>query len=180
MKKILFVSNHLQSGDGVCRTLTTLVNALAETNEYDITISFMLRFDKSLLPLFDKRIKIRHAFHLSCFKGLDRLMSYLPGKFLYRKVSKKEKYDIEVGYCWRNPTIAISNSTNKEAKHILFTHGFVSAKKLYLKNDALLGCSSESVNLLKEDVQNAIPIFHFPNIFNEQDILNYADESPVN
>ena len=179
MKKVLIVSNHLQHGDGVCRALISFANALSEIEGYEVTISFMLRFDKSLLSEFNKNIKIRRAFRLPCFKGLDRLMSYLPGKFLYNKASKKEKFDIEIGYCWRNPTIAISNSTNKEAKHIIYTHGHNPGKEYYVKNDAMIAISSENVKTFGEDIEHKIPIYRFSNIFDEQKILKYADESPL-
>ena len=152
MKKVLIVSNHLQHGDGVCRALISFANALSEIEGYEVTISFMLRFDKSLLSEFNKNIKIRRAFRLPCFKGLDRLMSYLPGKFLYNKASKKEKFDIEIGYCWRNPTIAISNSTNKEAKHIdKETSEMV--QKYYAKEDELKQNSVQNVQETSESVE---------------------------
>jgi glycosyltransferase involved in cell wall biosynthesis len=176
MKKVLIATNHLQYGDGVCRALISFANSLAETNEYDITISFMLRFDKSLLKEFNPNIKIRRAFNLPCFKGLDRMMSYLPGKYLYNKVSKKEKYDIEIGYCWRNPTIAISNSTNKDAKHIIVTHGQNPGKEYYLKNDALLACSTFNMNYFGEMIEHKVPIYRFSNVFDENKIIEKAKE----
>lgn len=179
MKKVLIASNHLQSGDGVCRTLISFANLLAETGEYEVTITFMLRFDKSLLSAFNPNIKIRRAFPLPCFKGLDRMMSFLPGKFLYKRVARKEKFDIEIGYCWRNPTIAISNSTNKEAKHIIYTHGHNPGKEYYIKNDAMIAISSESVEKFGNDIDHKIPIYRFSNIFDEELILKQADESPL-
>ena len=178
MKKVLIVTNHLQYGDGVCRTLISFANLLSEIEGYEVTISFMLRFDKALLPLFNKNIKIQRAFSIPCFKGWDRLMSYLPGKFLYNKVSKKEKYDIEIGYCWRNPTIAISNSTNKEAKHIIITHGQNPGKKYYIKNDAMLACSTYNINYFREMIEHKIPIYRFSNIFDEKSIIEQSNIEP--
>ncbi|MCR4911071.1 MAG: glycosyltransferase [Bacilli bacterium] len=179
MKKILIASNHLQTGDGVCRILISFANMLVETGKYDVTITFMLRFDKSLLQMFDKRIKIRRAFPFPCFKGYDRLMSFLPGRYLYNRVARKEKYDLEIGFCWRNPTIAISSSTNKDARHIIYTHGSNPGREYYVKNDAMIAISSESLKKYSKDIDNQIPIYRFSNIFDEQLIFKQADESPL-
>lgn len=177
MKKILIVSNHLQYGDGVCRTLISFANLLNELG-YEVTISFMLRFDKRLLPLFDKNIKIRRAFSLPVFKGWDRLMSFLPSKFLYNKASKKEKFDIEIGYCWRNPTIAIANSTNKEAKHIMYTHGYNDASKYYHRFDCVFAQSKGMANLIEKDKKSGVPIYLFHNCFDDQTIIEHSLIAP--
>ena len=178
-KKILIATNHLQNGCGVFRTLTSFANTLAEEDKYDITICFMLRFDKSVLPNLSKKIKIKRAFHIPCFRGYDRLQSFLPGKFLYNRVARKEKYDLEIAYCWRNPTKAIASSTNKEAKHLLYTHGHTPEAQIYYRNyDEIIAISTYSVNETIKECNGEVPVIRFSNIFDEKNILNQAEVAP--
>ena len=176
MKKILIVTNHLQHGDGVCRTLICFANALAENPDYDVTINFMLRYDKELLPLLSNKIKTTRLFHIPCFRGYDRLLSFLPDKFLYKRAVKGQKYDLEIAYCWREPTMAISSSTNKEAKHLLYTHGYtIETKKYYVGYDEAIGISSSNIEKMKIDCDNKIPIIRFSNIFSEKSMIEQSE-----
>lgn len=179
-KKILIVTNHLMNACGVFRTLTSFANSLAEEDKYDITICFMLRYDKSVLKNLNPKIKTTRAFHIPCFRGYDRLQSYLPGKFLYKRVVKKEKYDLEIAYCWRNPTKAVSCSTNKDAKHLLYTHGHAPEAQIYYKKyDEIIAISSYSYDETVKECNGEVPVVKFSNIFEEKNILIQAKTAPI-
>ena len=171
MKKVCIVTNHLQSGDGVCRAVINFANTLAELGKYDITLFVLFKFDERYLALFDKKIKTKHVFKIPCFKGLDRITSWWPPKLLYKKITKNEKFDIEIGFCWKNPTIAISNSINKEAKHLIYTHGYSEGSKYYSKADMIVAISSENVKRISEDINHSVPVVRFSNIFDEKGIM---------
>ena len=55
MKKILFVTNHLQHSDGVAKALLNLVNNL-DNSKYMITICAMFTIDKNFIKKFNKDV----------------------------------------------------------------------------------------------------------------------------
>lgn len=178
MKKVCLVFNYMQPADGVCRTAISFANLLVELNEYEVTLIVLFKLDKELLKTLDPRIKVRKVLKIPYIKGIDRLTSYLPPSWIYKAALKKEKYDIEFGYCWKNPTIAISNSLNKDAKHIIYTHGYSEGTKYYSKADLVIAISTKNVNRITDDVKGAVEVKRFSNIYDEKRILENAEKEP--
>ena len=178
MKKVLIVFNYMQPADGVCRTAISFANALAELNEYEITFVPMFKLDKKMIPLLNPSIKVRKVLKIPYIRGIDRLTSKLPPKWIYKSIVKKEKFDIEFGYCWRNPTIAIANSLNKDAKHIIYTHGYNNASKYYPLADLVIAISTKNAKRISEEVNGRVPVIQFTNMYNEEKILKNAEETP--
>lgn len=178
MKRVLIVFNYMQPADGVCRTAISFANALAELNEYEITFVPMFKLDKRMLPLLNPKIKVRKVLKIPYIRGIDRLTSKLPPKWIYKSIVKKEKFDIEFGYCWRNPTIAIANSQNKDAKHIIYTHGYNDASKYYPLADLVIAISSKNAKRISGEVNGSVPVIQFTNMYNEEKILKNSQETP--
>ena len=168
----------MQPADGVCRTAISFANALAELNEYEITFVPMFKLDKRMLPLLNPKIKVRKVLKIPYIRGIDRLTSKLPPKWIYKSIVKKEKFDIEFGYCWRNPTIAIANSQNKDAKHIIYTHGYNDASKYYPLADLVIAISSKNAKRISGEVNGSVPVIQFTNMYNEEKILKNSQETP--
>lgn len=121
MKKIIFVLAHLQYSDGVAKVLCDICNALPK-DEYDITVKSLYRCDKDFIKNFDSHIKVT-TFCGKYFRGLDKLLEFIPKKILYKMVIN-DKYDVEIGFQYGLSTQIIAASTNNNASHIAWMHGY--------------------------------------------------------
>lgn len=121
MKKIIFVLAHLQYSDGVAKVLCDICNALPK-DEYDITVKSLYRCDKDFIKNFDRRIRVT-TFFGKYFRGLDKLLEFIPKKILYKMIIN-DKYDVEIGFQYGLSTQIIAASTNKNASHVAWMHGY--------------------------------------------------------
>ena len=121
MKRIIFLLAHLQYSDGVAKVLCDICNALPK-DEYDITVKSLYRYEKNFIKNFDSDIKAT-TFLGGYFRGLDKLLELLPTKLLYKMIVK-DKYDVEIGFQYGLPTRVIAASTNNNATHIAWMHGY--------------------------------------------------------
>ena len=151
MKKVLFLTNHLQYSDGVAKSLLSLCNNL-DLNKYEITVRALFKYDKNFAKQFDKRIKTDYVFGFY-FHGMSRIVDVLSLRAQY-KLAVVDEYDIEIGFQYGLPTKIVSNSLNKTAKHIIWMHGYDTDLTLidcYYKADLVVCVSKENASrLIKE------------------------------
>lgn len=176
MKKIIFVTNHFQYGDGVSRVLLELVNAL-DKNKYDITIKVLYNLDKDFVKNLHGDIKIESVFKCY-FRGMTRLVQKIPSKLLYNFIVK-EKYDIEVAYQFGAPTKIMAFSDNKNAKHICWMHGYDSKMemlKYYNMYDKVVCVSQSSKTKLEKYLDDPKKAIYLYNVINDKEIKIKATE----
>ena len=173
MRKILILTNHLQVSDGVCKSAMGLANFLCTFPENEVTLRPLFKYDKSLEQALDKRVilKPKYKFYI---KGSKRLLKKLPPKLLYRSYVK-DKYDIEIGFCCILPHIAIANSENKEAKHIIWTHGY-EYHDYYKKADHIVCNCLETKEKMIKDSGGEIPVSCCHNLTNNEAIIQKGKE----
>ena len=140
MKKILFVTNHLQYSDGVAQALLNLVNNLDESR-YEVSICALFRLDRDFIKQFKSNIKIFSIFH-GYFKGLSKILKFIPKNILLKKVVKQH-YDVVVAYQFGYPTELLS-SPHITTKKIAFMHGYDTSSIKYHNNYNKIICVAES------------------------------------
>lgn len=167
--KILFVTNHLEFGNGVANALVELANAL-DKNKFDITIMTIYRCDNEYIKKFDKSIKIKKIFN-GYFTGLSKFVRLLPQGILYR-FWIKDKYDIEIAYQYGTPTEVLARSKNKKAKHIAWMHGYGEEYlKLHKKFDKIVCCSKSSMESYIKSFEQPYKVTYLYNLINDNLIL---------
>ena len=175
-KNIIFVTNHFQSSDGTTRVLLNLVNNL-DLEKYNITIKPLYKLERSLLKEVKSGIIVKKFFGFY-FKGLNRIVSLIPKKLLYKMIVDK-KYDIEIAFQREMPTFIVANSTNSEAIHICWMHGYEFYEKEYSMVDKVVCVSrycrdkarGEAVN---PTIKNKILTLY--NLNNDKMIINASKD----
>lgn len=172
-KKIIFVLNHLETSNGVSNVLINLCKAL-DPEKFDITIRPLYRCDMELKSELGDNVKIKKVIGFY-FKGLSKILRLIPVRFLYRKIVD-ETYDIEVAFQCDMPTILIANSTNKEAVHVAWMHGYEVYPKEYLNYDKVVCVAEDNAERCKKEVDSSIDVTYCHNIQDEKNILEMAKE----
>lgn len=174
MKKILFVTNHLQYSDGVARALLNLVNNLDKT-QYDISVCAIFRKDEKFIQQFNKNIKVFSVFN-RYFKGLYKLLKFVPKRFIINKVIR-EKYDIVIAYQRGYPTELLAHSRVSMPK-IAFMHGYDTESIKYHKNYNKIICVAESSAIdYKEIVDFADKVTYCHNVLEVEDIKEKSQDT---
>lgn len=173
MKKYLILFNNMTPADGVFRSACSLANLLAEQPDTEVTLRPIFKFTKDSLSLIDKRIIVKPKYKFY-FKGFKRLFSFIPSSILY-KMMVKGKFDVEIGFCIIIPHRAISASKNKNAEHIIWTHGY-EYHDFYKKVDKIMCVSEENVERMKKDINNEVPVYTCLNIMDEKKIQKLGEE----
>lgn len=171
MKKIIFVLAHLQYSDGVAKVLCDICNALP-SDKFDITVKSLYRYDRDFIKHFNKNVKTSSLFGLY-FRGLDKIISKIPAKLLYKAVVR-EKYDIEIGFQYGRPTELIAASTNDKAAHIAWMHTYDNGLVLldsYKKMDKVICVSKCNAERLSEETNGMI---------NAEYLYNLVDDTKLN
>lgn len=174
MKKILFLTNHLQKSDGVVRALINLTNNL-DKDKYDITIVSMFKFEDEIVKEFDSRIKLKKVFGYY-FKGLSKLAKMIPFGILKNKIVGKENYDVLIAYQAGFPTEFLSNPKIKNRK-IVFMHGYDTQSIRFHQNFDKVVCVSKNASLDYKKITNFPErITYCNNIVVIDRVLNMAKE----
>lgn len=176
-KRIVFVLNNLQYADGVAKVLVELCNFLDE-NYFDITIIPIYRCDSKFIKLLKPHIHVQKKLGFY-FRGLDKIINALPIQFLYQKIIG-EKYDIEVAFQYGLATRMIANSTNLNAKHYAWMHGYDEGLTLandYPKFDKVFCVSKYNAERLRRESQGIINVDYCYNIIDESKIVELAKEN---
>lgn len=174
--KIAIIFNHLNYMDGIAKSAMNLAKLL-NNNNYKITLIPLYEYDKKLRKEIDENIEIINIFGFY-FCGLDKIVNLIPFKILY-KFFIRDKYDIEIAYQYGTTIKLIANSQNKKAKHIGWMHGYdekLILKEFYLKLDAMCGVCNETVEKLKKDLEDKIPIYRCYNLVDSSKILKQAQK----
>lgn len=158
-KKVCIVFNHFQFQDGVARAAIAVANTLVKQSDADVTLIPLFKFKKDALNLIDERVKVK-PFLKFYFRGLQKLVDIIPYKMLYKLVVR-EKYDIEIGFCLRLPIQIIANSTNSDAAHYAWMHGYdngLTLKEYYQKVDKLICVSRENAERVAREACGSINV----------------------
>lgn len=174
MKKILFVTNHLQHSDGVAKALLNLVNNL-DNSKYMITICAMFTIDKNFIKKFNKDVKIFSVFN-RYFRGMHKLLKFIPNSIILKRVLK-EDYDIVVAYQRGYPTEILSSKYVKIPK-IVFMHGYdTNSINYHKKYDKVVCVSQFACDEYKKIVDFPQNITYCHNIIDIQDVINKGKET---
>lgn len=156
MKKICFLFESLKTSNGVAKAALAMANLLAESGQYQVDLIPMFKCEPLDRFGISPNVKVRTVFGFY-FKGLAKLLDLLPDRLLYHIIIHR-KYDVEVGFQYGLYTKIISASTNKNAKHIAWMHGYDYGLKLrlyYPKFDKVLCVSQYNANRLKKELEQA-------------------------
>lgn len=170
MKKIVFVTNHFQYGDGVSKVLLELANSL-NNKKYDISIKVLFKVDEEFAKNLNSNIKIEKVFNFY-FQGFTRLIQSLPQRVLYNMIIR-DKYDIEVAFQFGAPTKLIAYSANKLAKQICWMHGYDSKMemlKYYNMYDKVICVSKSTKEKLQYHINDISKVDYLYNIVNDDEI----------
>ena len=174
MKKVLFVTNHLQYSDGVAKALLNLVNNL-DAEKYEISVCSLFTTDKNFISNFNNNIKIFSVFN-RYFRGMHKLLKLVPKKLILNKVLK-EKYDLVVAYQFGYPTELLSSEHVKLPK-IAFMHGYdTSAIKLHKNYNKIVCVAKSSSEDYKRVVNFQERVTYCHNVFEFDDIVEKSKES---
>lgn len=176
MKKIIFVLAHLQYSDGVAKVLCDICNALPK-NEYDITVKSLYRCDKDFIKNFDSRIKVT-TFLGKYFRGLDKLLEFIPQKILYKMVIN-DKYDVEIGFQYGLSTQIIAASTNNNASHVAWMHTYDEGLVLldsYKKMKKVICVAKCNARRLEKESHGAVEADYCYNLVNDTKIKRLSTE----
>ena len=175
-KRIVFVLNNLQYADGVAKVLVELCNFLDE-KLFDITIIPIYRCDPNFIKLLKPHIHIQKALGFY-FRGLDKIVNVLPIHFLYQKIVGGS-YDIEVAFQYGLATRMIANSTNRNAKHYAWMHGYdegLTLGKEYPKFDKVFCVSKFNEERLRRESNGTVNVDYCYNIIDESKILEASKD----
>ena len=168
MKKILFVTNHLQYSDGVARALVGFANVLAQSG-YEVTVMPVFIYDSAFAKEFCPDVKIKKMFG-GYFKGLSKIVGILPQKALYGHYVKDE-YDIEVAFQYGIPTKMIAASKNKNALKLAWMHGYGEDHLIdHEKFDKIVSCSKSNAEEYKEVFKFPERVTHLYNLIDDKEI----------
>lgn len=177
MKKVYILMNHFQVQDGVARTAVSLANELAKRDDIEVTLQSLFIFDKKMLQNLLPKVKAK-SFIGFYFRGLAKLVDLIPDKILY-KLLVKEKYDIEIGYCMELPIKIIASSTNTDALHYSWIHGYdkgLTLRDCYEKMDKVIAVSKENAVRFSKETDQKIPTFCAHNLIDDTKICNMGAE----
>lgn len=159
MKKIYILINHFQVQDGIARSAIGMANELAKRPDVSVTLQSLFRFDKKMKTWLSPKVRVK-PFLGFYFRGLAKLVALVPARWLYRLLVR-EKYDLEIGYCMKLPIQIIAASSNREAKHYAWMHGYDNGLVLmdsYCKMDKLLTVSQANVERFLRESDGSVAV----------------------
>ena len=152
MKKILFMTNHLQYSNGVATVLKGYANELVRRGfDVDIVCLFLCE-DEWVKNELDERVKVKRVFK-TYFRGFARLVDMIPDSVLYRKIVK-EKYDVEVAFQFGMPTKILSASKNPNKVAWIHTYDNYHLKQ-HEKFAKIVTCAADATERYKK-------VFRYP------------------
>ena len=175
--KICFVFCHFQYQDGVCRSAIAIANILSELNNVEVTLIPLFNYDKKVRKFLNVSVRVK-PFLGFYFRGIARLFENLPQRLLYKLIIR-EHYDYEVAFQYGPATTIMSHSTNKDAKHYVWMHGYDYGLRLlncYKKYDRLVCVSQFNASKLKREADLQIPIDYSYNPIDDVSIRKQGEE----
>lgn len=174
--KIAFLLNHLKFANGVSRSVIQIANLLSREGHH-VTVYPLFSFEKGISAQLECNVKVKNIFGFY-FRGMERLVDFIPYKFLYRNIVRDE-YDVEVAFQYGLSTKIIAYSDNCSAKHICWMHGYdegLILKKYYLKMDEIYTVSKDSAIRLKRELKGVNKIDYCYNLIDSDKIIQLSKE----
>lgn len=178
MKKVYILINHFQVQDGVARTAVSLANELSKRDDVEVTLQSLFSFDRKMLSNLSSKVKAKPFLNFY-FRGLARLVDLIPDRLLY-KLLIREKYDVEIGYCMTLPIKIIAESTNEDAIHYAWIHGYdtgLTLRSSYEKMDRVITVSRENAEHFSRDTNGSIPVSCCHNLMDDARICEMGSET---
>lgn len=172
-KKIVFLINHLQYSDGVAKVLMDLCNNL-DCSKFEITVMPLYKCDSDFIKGFPDNICIKKAFGFY-FKGMSKLVSKIPVKYLYHKLINKQ-YDIEVAFQCGLATRLVCNSQNPKAVHVAWMHGYLNYPNDYSKLDRVVCVSKYNADKCKQECKGNVNVTYCYNLSDDELIKKLGTE----
>ena len=154
MKKVCLVFESLKTSNGVAKAAVALANLLAESGKYQVDLIPVFKCDPLNNFSFSSGGEVKPVLGFY-FKGLAKFLDLIPDRLLYRFIIHRY-YDIEIGFQYGLYTKIISASTNKDAKHLAWMHGYDYGLKLrnyYPKFDRVFCVSKANADRLKAELE---------------------------
>lgn len=180
MKKICIVLNHIAISNGVSQTAIGIANAIVEEREdVEVTLLSLFTVDEKMLEKINPKVKVKRVFN-GYFRGFSKIVDFIPDRWLYKWIMKKEKYDVEIGFCIKLPIKIVAASTNKKAKKFAWVHTYKEFTKYYKKVDKVISVARGNVEKLLKDVEGATEVDFCLNPIDDRMILEQGakDEAP--
>ncbi len=171
MKKVYILINHFQVQDGVARSAIGMANELAKRPDVSVTLQSLFRFDKQMKSSVSPKVQVK-PFLGFYFRGLAKLLAMIPARWLYRLLVR-EKYDLEIGYCMKLPIQIIAASSNREAKHYAWMHGYDDGLVLmdsYRKMDKLLTVSQANAERFLRESDGSVAVQCCHNLVDDEKV----------
>lgn len=172
MKKILFMTNHLQYSNGVATVLKSIANELVRRGfDVDIVCLFLCE-DEWVKNELDERVKVKRVFK-TYFRGFARLVDMIPDSVLYRKIVK-EKYDVEVAFQFGMPTKILSASKNPNK--VAWIHGYGEEYlKRHEKFSKIVTCAAEAAERYKKAFRYPERVTYLYNPVDEKIVIEKSE-----
>lgn len=178
MKKVYILINHFQVQDGVARAAIGVANELAKRSDVEITLQSLFRFDPKMKSQLSPRVKTR-PFLGFYFRGLAKLVGLCPKQWLYRLLVR-EKFDMEIGFCMTLPTQIVAASTNAQAKHYAWMHGYDDGLVLldsYRRMDKVMTVSRCNAERFCRETDGQIPVQCCYNLVDDEKVRSMGSET---
>lgn len=171
MKKVYILINHFQVQDGIARSAIGMANELAVRPDVSVTLQSLFRFDKKMKNWLSPRVRVK-PFLGFYFRGLAKLVALVSARWLYRLLVR-EKYDLEIGYCMKLPIRIIAASSNRNARHYAWMHGYDDGLVLmesYCKMDKLLTVSQANAERFLSESDGSVTVQCCHNLIDDEKV----------
>ena len=146
-----------------------------DSEDYDIHLLALYKIDKEFIkPIIDKVTVVKGVGFY--FRGLDKLLSALPARLLY-KIFIKNKYDYEISFQFGLPTKCLSASNND--KRLCWMHTYdteMIQRKYYIKYPKIITVSKIGCDKLVGDGFPISQCDYCYNIIDETEIIEKSME----
>lgn len=176
--KICFVFCHFQYQDGVCRSAIAIANILSERSNIEVTLIPLFKYDKDVRKFLNASVNVK-PFLGFYFRGIARLFENLPQRLLYKFIIR-EYYDYEIAFQYGPATTIMSHSTNNNAKHFVWMHGYDYGLRLldcYKRFDKIICVSKQNANRLEQESGLMIPIDYSYNPIDDISIRKQGEQA---
>ena len=179
MKKIIFIFNHFQNEDGVCRAAIEIADGLAEYTEAEVTLCPLFKYDSSLKIKLDNRVIVRPIFKMY-FRGFQKIVGLIPKRILYRFIVGGA-YDCEIGFCSILPVqiVAAFTDTNNKISRYAWMHGYdegLPLRREYEKIGNLVCVSQYNRDRAQNELGNSVQVNYAYNPLSEINLLRMSQE----
>ncbi|MBK5261022.1 MAG: glycosyltransferase [Peptostreptococcaceae bacterium] len=178
MTKICFLINHLENSNGVTKAAIDIVNMLSERDDVEVCLRPLFRFERDMVNKLSPIVKLKPFFGFY-FRGFARIVDLIPDKVLYSLIFK-DRYDIEIGFCYSLPTKIVASRNNHASLHLAWMHCYDEGLKLksyYEKYDKVICVSKCNAERLAKDLNNLVPVDFCYNLIDDEKVRDMGSEA---